>query len=392
MQRNILLSYLLSTLRYSWFWLGIWMLYYLRFTNYAGVGLIETMMIVTTVGLEIPTGAIADLLGKKITLVIGFVLIALGNVYMGLTPDFNGLLISVFVMVSGYTLISGTLEALTYDTLLELKQKERFDQVLANQKTFQLVGTTTCSIIGGFMYLIFPGLPFLAVAAAGILGAIVCLFLKEPHIDTEKFSFSNYVKQTKAGFQELFGNRTIIALTLFLLTLTFLYVPLHEGLEDMILVEYGFSAQQLGIILAVLNLVLAIISQLVPRFKKHFNSLNIVFAVGVLCSFTLIVNPLTVWFLAPLLSIARMSFVVISDIITSDTLNAKLSSQNRATSLSTFEMIKKLPYVLFALPMGMLADNTSARFIGLAMGIVFLLFCLLSLVTTYPKLSQSRLV
>lgn len=63
--RNIILAYILSYLRQSCFWLGIWVYYYLRFTNYAGIGLIESIMILTmTVG-EIPTGAIADLLGKK---------------------------------------------------------------------------------------------------------------------------------------------------------------------------------------------------------------------------------------------------------------------------------------------------------------------------------------
>ena len=64
-KRNIVLAYILGYLKQSWFWLGIWVFYYLRFTNYAGIGIIESVMILTmTVG-EIPTGAIADLLGKK---------------------------------------------------------------------------------------------------------------------------------------------------------------------------------------------------------------------------------------------------------------------------------------------------------------------------------------
>lgn len=46
--RNIYLSYLLAFCKNSWFWLGIWVFYYLRFTNYAGIGLIETIMIGTT--------------------------------------------------------------------------------------------------------------------------------------------------------------------------------------------------------------------------------------------------------------------------------------------------------------------------------------------------------
>jgi len=71
-KRNVLLSYLLAFSKTTWFWLGIWIFYYLRFTDYAGIGLIETVLIVTVTLAEIPTGAIADLIGKKKTLILPF--------------------------------------------------------------------------------------------------------------------------------------------------------------------------------------------------------------------------------------------------------------------------------------------------------------------------------
>jgi len=67
MKNNILIAYILAFAKNTWFWLGIWIFYYLRFTNYAGIGLIETVLTVTTTLSEIPTGAVADLLGKKKT-------------------------------------------------------------------------------------------------------------------------------------------------------------------------------------------------------------------------------------------------------------------------------------------------------------------------------------
>ena len=45
--KNIAISYILTFCKNSWFWLGIWVFYYLRFTNYAGIGIIETLLIVT---------------------------------------------------------------------------------------------------------------------------------------------------------------------------------------------------------------------------------------------------------------------------------------------------------------------------------------------------------
>ncbi len=69
MRRNIFLTYLLAVCFNAFFWMGIWLLYYLQFTNYAGVGVIETTWVVMSLIGEIPTGAIADLLGKKRTLI-----------------------------------------------------------------------------------------------------------------------------------------------------------------------------------------------------------------------------------------------------------------------------------------------------------------------------------
>ena len=63
--KNVKIAYVLSFLWRSWFWLGIWVFYYLRFTDYAGIGLLEAVMITTASLGEIPTGAIADVWGKK---------------------------------------------------------------------------------------------------------------------------------------------------------------------------------------------------------------------------------------------------------------------------------------------------------------------------------------
>lgn len=117
MKNNITIAYVLTFAKNTWFWLGIWIFYYLRFTNYAGIGLIETVLIVTTTLTEIPTGAVADLLGKKKTLVIAFLLEAAGAYMMAFAPNYNIVLWSVFVMCVGGAFYSGTLDALVFDSL-----------------------------------------------------------------------------------------------------------------------------------------------------------------------------------------------------------------------------------------------------------------------------------
>lgn len=152
MTRNIYLAYFLAAMKNSWFWLGIWVLYYLKFTNYAGIGIIETIMIGTTTLAEIPTGAVADLLGKKKTLILSFLLEAIGGFIMALALNFNQLAFSVFVLCVGGALYSGTFDALVYDSLKQVKKESNYDKILANISTITLITITLASIIGGFLY------------------------------------------------------------------------------------------------------------------------------------------------------------------------------------------------------------------------------------------------
>jgi MFS family permease len=392
MNHNILISYLLSGFRYAWFWLGVWVLYYLRYTNYAGIGIMEMVMITSSVLWEIPTGAFADLIGKKYTLMLGFLFFAFGNFYMGAAPNFVHLMISVGFMTLGGALYSGTFEAFTYDTLVEIKQEDQFQKILANQKTWQLITLTFASSIGGFLYLVHPALPFYALGVILLIGSVCCLFLKEPKVKHAPFTLANYFKQMTQGTQELFRSSKVRNLTLLFVSISMIYVILLEQLDDIILVDFGFSGAQMGIILAILNLVLAIVSQLIPRLKKKFSPINGFLFAGGIFALTLLGNSIVIWYLAPLLTIMRCSIIVFSDLISSDELNQQISSENRSTSLSVYELLKKLPYVLLAYPIGAFADVFSPKVLAFTLGMVLVVILIFNKLFTQPKLSQRSAV
>ncbi|MCB9800743.1 MAG: MFS transporter [Pseudomonadales bacterium] len=203
-KQNITLMYLITAFDYSWFWAAIWVLFYLRYTNYAGIGLLESVMIITSVVGEIPTGAIADLLGKKKTLMLSFLFGFLGNMLMGLANSFFILASGVMVATIGGVLSSGTNEALIYDSLLTNKEESKYEKVLGNISSIKMLTLAIASIIGGFMYKMNPGLPFIALAIMKLLALIVSFWLSEPPIDSYVFSWQNYIKQTKEGIRELF--------------------------------------------------------------------------------------------------------------------------------------------------------------------------------------------
>lgn len=369
MKRNIILAYYLTFCWNSLFWLGIWLLYYLRFTNYQGVGIIEVSWITLSVLGEIPTGAIADLLGKKYTLLFSFLFQAIGQIVMGFALNFSHLVISVIIMTVGSTLFSGSYEALVFDSLKQDKKEKKYSKVLANIQTVSLVAWAITSIIGGYLYSLNPGLPFFATGTFFFLGLIGTIFITEPKIDTVKFNLNNYLNQTKQGFSQLFKplNRKIIIS--FLIITSLLFIP-YEFLGDALILDFGFKAKELGFFYSGLFIISALAVQLVPWVKKHLTAMKAYYLLNLLYAFLMSILIFLSKYIGGLALYGTAALFHINKNIVSETVNQNTESKHRATTLSTFNLLTTAPYAIMVVSIGKLIDSFSARLIAFYFGLI----------------------
>ena len=79
---------------------------------------------------EIPTGVVADVYSRRLSVAIGCVAIGLGFVVEGLFPTFAGLLIAQWIWGGGYTFISGAGEAWLADELSAENRGQALPKVL----------------------------------------------------------------------------------------------------------------------------------------------------------------------------------------------------------------------------------------------------------------------
>jgi len=372
LKNNVTLAYALAFLNHSWFWLGVWVFYYLRFTTYAGIGLIETVLIVTMTLAEIPTGAVADLLGKKWSLIIAFFVQGLGNILMGVAPSFLWLMGSVFVASLGGTLYSGTIEALVYDSLLSDKDEARYDRVISNMRTLQLISPAVFGLVGGWLYSLSPGLPFVASGIAYLLACVLSFWLTEPQLDTEKFSLKVFFEQNKRGIQELTKTSGIKSQVLLLLSIATIAVIVEEMLDSFLGVEFGFSETQLAFLWSFIFIISALASQATPYFSRRFSPGVSLLLIGSLIGISLAISPWLGLAVGGFTLVVRSSLLAIFGNITSLTINTFTQSKYRATTLSTFNMLKNIPYLLAAAIIGYLSDLISARTTALVLGVLLL--------------------
>ncbi len=389
-KRNIILSYILAFSKTTWFWLGIWIFYYLRFTNYAGIGIIESVLIITLTLAEIPTGAIADLFGKKRTLILAFLLETIGSFMMAVAPNFQVLVLSVFVMCVGGAFYSGTIDALVFDTLKENGQEETYDKKISNINTISLITPAICGALGGFMYKINPTLPFYANTFGYLLGFVTSFFLIEPHIDTVKFSFRNFVNQTGQGLKELFKNYEIKKQTILLLSIGFFIVIASEMLDYFLGFEFGFNEIEFGILWSIIFIISAMASQLTPLLRKIFKENGAIILTGIIMAITFLISPFIGLIFGGISLALRSSLQGIFGNLASITINNNTESKFRATTLSTFNMIKNIPYILSAYFIGSISDKLSAKTTAFYLGILLIFFIFLQLIFSKKKTVETN--
>lgn len=112
---------------------------------------------------EIPTGIVADAYSRKLSVVIGVVLVGLGFILEGSIPVFESVLLAQIIWGGGYTFISGAREAWIAD---EVGEKEAGNAFLKGEQAAQLgvfIGIAASIflanidirmplIVGGFLY------------------------------------------------------------------------------------------------------------------------------------------------------------------------------------------------------------------------------------------------
>lgn len=372
MHKNINLLIIISCLASAYFWLGTWIFFELQFTDYAGIGILETIFLTTGFVLEVPTGAIADLIGKKKTLALALLIYGLGNFAVGFSQSYFHLLIGMIILGTGGALSSGTYEALLFDSLKEDGDEESYGKYLSIIHKYSLITMSVASFLGGIMYKMNPTYPYHALGLLCIISAIVALFLVEPNVDTYKFNLKEYIQQNLNGFKELSLNVGWKKILPILLICSFTYV-LTESLDPNLALSFGLNEVQLGWFYAVAPIITAIGAHFYPQIKKMLGSNTLIFSIWIFFFLSILIAPILTAITGISLMLLRNIFYGMPGTISSEIINNDISSKNRATTLSTFNFIEKIPYIAIAFFIGFATDLFGAKHASFLIGIIFTL-------------------
>src|SRR5687767_10926487 len=128
LNRNVFLYYgaeFLSGLR---FMAPVWVLFFGHYITFAQLTILEALGLLIGLILELPTGALADLIGRKKSVIIGYFVAGFGFVMIGLADNFWSFLWGYVVNSIGVTFVSGASTALLFDTLKEHGEENNYSK------------------------------------------------------------------------------------------------------------------------------------------------------------------------------------------------------------------------------------------------------------------------
>jgi hypothetical protein len=181
-EANLPRFYLAQALYNFMFFMPIWVIFLqqkhgLTLTQ---VTIVDFAFWITMAITEVPTGAVADTIGRKYSLLIGSVLSIFSVLLFGLAPTYPLLLVANSLWGIALTFISGADMAFFYDTLRVLGRTGEYTRLRGHLAAISLGAGGVGSALGGLLAERNMTSPFVLYAGALVLNLLVYLQLKEP--------------------------------------------------------------------------------------------------------------------------------------------------------------------------------------------------------------------
>ena len=360
MRRNLFALYLIKLSK----WFSLVMPIIVLFYEEQGLGLHEVFVLksvysVAAVTLEIPSGYLADVWGRKRCLFWGSVLFFLGYLLYSFTGAFSAFLCAELLLGAGQTLVNGADSALLYDTAAHYKAEQHY---LRYEGRLTMIGNfaeAIAGIFGGLLAAYSLRFPFYGQAIVAFIGIPAALAIREYNhsravrnpagemLRIIRYSLGeNKVLRYNILFSGIIGAAT--------LTMAWFVQP--------ILMQLQTPTSYYGVIWTVLNLTVGIAALYSDRVEqalgmRRSNGLILVVIVGGYASLALL--PLTYACLA----ILFLFYIVrgFATPILKGYINQMTFSEMRATVLSIRNFIIRLLFAAIAPFIGWLNDYYSLQ-------------------------------
>ena len=348
----------------------------------AEVMLLQAIYSISVAIFEIPSGYIADIFGRKKTIIFSTIFCFIGYLLFSFYSGFYYFAFAEILVGIGGSLISGSDSAIIYDTLLETKSEKKYTKIEGRIYAIGNFSEASAGILGGFLAVSSIYLPIYIQTFILFFSIPVAMTLVEPKIQqnnkmkTSYISLINVVKETFYKYHKLkwliiFSSSMGIAT----LSIAWFAQPFFN--------ELGIPVIYFGVLWAILNFTVGISSFNSHYFERSIEYKKIIITFAIIMPFCYIL----IGYLNSFLSLIFILLIyILRGIITPilrNYINIITSSNKRATVLSIRSFLIRVSFATTAPLLGYLSDLTSITYSFYCLAIFVGFFSLLSAFKLY---------
>ncbi len=317
--------------------------------------LLQAIYSISVAVMEIPSGYMADIVGRKKTLILGSVLGTLGYLFYSMSHNFNGFLIAEITLGIGGSFISGADSAMLFDSLSATRNQHRYLQYEGRITSLGNFAETFAAVCGGLIaaLLSYRAVYFSQTIVAALAIPAALLLLEPPKESTI----------AKPGLRHILSvcNNAImtnkkLSSTILLSSIAGISTLCMAWTSQIYFVSNGLTEMTITPLWIALNLTVAIVAAFASSAMKALGKKVSLFLIIVYLPITYIL--LGMLQLVPAI-ICLFLFYAIRGYATpvlKDLINQNCSSSTRATVLSIRSLMIRLGFAILGPLIGWASD------------------------------------
>ncbi|MBT3464122.1 MFS transporter [archaeon] len=345
----------------------------------AGIGLLATLLC------EIPTGAFADLYGRKKSVSMGLFLYLMGILILTFSSTLFYFIISSIVFGIGQAFLSGAWDALMFDSLKAIKREKEYLKISSRQQSLFLVVLVGSAFLAPYLYTKNIKYPYYVSIFFGVFLFLHSLTLFEILPKKRKFAIIEHIDQMKEGINYVKKHNKIIWIIIFTVISYCIDQIYQQLVGGPYILEKGFIIEQIGIVAffsIILQTVAMNLSHTIEKKFKEKKAIMISFFGSILFFVLMYFSNKYTFILARGLA---GGFIMMSMLILNNALVHKLRKKIRATVISIYSMVMSLFGIIAIAIAGIIIDKTSLQFLIMTMALTGLFFGIILLLIRYQK-------
>ncbi len=319
--------------------------------------------------LEVPSGYLADVVGRKKTLVFGAIFFPLGLAVYTVGRSFAAFICAEVVLAVSVSMRSGCDSAMLFDSLRQLGRQGEYKRFEGRCALFSRTGTAVSSLAGGLLAMLFLRLPFLVNVASALFMPALAISLVEP--EREQRRSKNPMLDILHICRYCLRQPHIRPVILFCgmlmasqLTALWAYFLLYR--------ELGIGVGWFGVLFAVFQLAGALGGSRAHAFSERFGGKAALFLVLLSPIFYFLLGLFPSIWLLPLVPANAFLWNLAYPVLL-ERLNLAVGSDVRATVLSLAGMAGSVTFIVVSPLFGRLVDAVSLSVAFIVLGAFFLL-------------------